>query len=165
MKNKKAKFSFLFNKFYNRLLNYALRIIKDKDASEDLVQETFIKLWEKIETIGIENPSIESYLIVILKNKIIDNHRKNKSRANHHELYRLFSNIEIKIDDDWELSQKIEIIYATLPPKTVEIFQLSRNKGLTYKEIAIHKDVSIKTVELHISKALGVFRQGLKDFL
>jgi RNA polymerase sigma-70 factor (family 1) len=165
MENKKAKFSFLFEKYYNSLLNYTFKIVKDKDVCEDLVQETLIKLWDKIETIQPQDRSIESYLIVTLKNKIIDNHRKNKSRAKHKELHGSFTPIETKIDNEWELSEKIETIYATLPSKTLDIFQLSRNKGLTYKEIANHRNVSIKTVELHISKALDVFREGLKDYL
>jgi RNA polymerase sigma factor (sigma-70 family) len=165
MENKKAKFSFLFEKYYNSLLNYSFKIVKDKEVCEDLVQETLIKLWEKIETIQPENRSIESYLIVTLKNKIIDNHRKNQSRRKHNELHRLFFDIETEINSEWELSQKIETIYTTLHKKTLDIFQLSRDKGFTYKEIAMHKKISIKTVELHISRALNAFRQGLKDYL
>ena len=61
--------------------------------------------------------------------------------------------------------QQIERIYTNLEEKTLDIFKLSRNEGLTYKEISIKNNISIKTVELHISKALKVFRDGLKDYL
>ena len=162
---KKDRFSFLFEKHYKRLLNYSLKTLGDKHSCEELVQETFIKLWQHIEKINPEDRSIESFLIVTLKNKIIDNHRKNQSREKHNKLYNLYSCIETEIDSEWELCQRIEAIYRTLNKKTLDIFQLSRDKGLTYKEIAIRKKISIKTVELHISKALNAFREGLKDYL
>lgn len=165
MENKKDIFSFLFDKHYKRLLNYSLKTLKDKDICEELVQETFIKLWQNIEKINPDDRSIESFLIVTLKNKIIDNHRKNQSRDKHNKLYKLYSGVETEIDNEWELYQEVEAIYTTLHKKTLDIFQLSRDKGLTYKEIAMHKKISIKTVELHISKALNAFRQGLKDYL
>lgn len=159
------KFSNLFDKHYRRLFNYSFKMIKDSDVSEELVQETFIKLWENYETINNSSRSIESFLIVTLKNKIIDNYRKNKTREKHSNLYSINSNLQIDIENEWELHQQIDKIYDSLHPKTFEIFKLSRNSGLTYKEIAFKKNISIKTVELHISKALTSFRKGLNDYL
>jgi RNA polymerase sigma-70 factor (ECF subfamily) len=165
LQHKKNKFSLLFDKHYKRLFNYSFKMIKKKDLSEELVQETFIKLWENFENINDSNRSIESFLIVTLKNKIIDDYRKNKTRDKHTNLYTLHANLQEEIDNEWEISQQIDVIYAELHPKTLEIFQLSRDKGLTYKEISIQKNISIKTVESHISKALNTFRKGLKDYL
>jgi len=161
----KKKFSNLFDKHYRRLFNYSLKVIKDKDISEEIVQETFIKLWENFEKIHNSSRSVESFLIVTLKNKIIDNYRKDKTREKHTNLYSLNSALQNNIDNEWELYQQIDEIYASFPPKTLEIFQLSRDKGFTYKEIASNKNISIKTVELHISKALKSFKRGLKDYL
>ncbi len=140
-------------------------MLKEKDVSDEMVQETFIKLWENFENINNSTHSIESFLIVILKNKIIDNHRKSQTRNKHTNLYSLNSIIQDRIDNEWEISQQIEIIYNSLNSKTIQIFKLSRDNGLTYKEIATDKNISIKTVELHISKALVAFRKGLKDYL
>ncbi|MEX0314994.1 MAG: RNA polymerase sigma-70 factor [Allomuricauda sp.] len=162
---KKEYFSELFDAHYPRLFNYANKVLGEEDIAEELVQETFIKLWENVEGVSKNSRSIESYLIVTLKNKIIDFYRKEQVRKKHMDLYRLNKdNLEL-IDTEWEVTIQIERVYQTLPQKTVEIFKLSRNKGLSYKEIAEQKNISIKTVELHISKALSAFKEGLKNFL
>ncbi|WP_282080466.1 RNA polymerase sigma factor [Aquimarina algiphila] len=161
---KEAKFSNLFDRHYNRLYNYAFKVLKETDLSEELVQETFIKLWGNFEHIKESERSIESFLITTLKNKIIDDYRKKQTREKHTNLYALNTSIETHIDKQWELVQRIEDIYTTLEQKTTDIFKLSRDKGLTYKEISKQKGISIKTVELHISKALTAFKNGLKDY-
>ena len=161
---KEAKFSNLFDRHYTRLYNYAFKILKETDLSEELVQETFIKLWENFENIKESDRSIASFLITTLKNKIIDDHRKKQTRTKHTNLYALQTTIETQIDKEWELVERIETISTTLELKTTEIFKLSRDKGLTYKEISEQTGISVKTVELHISKALTAFKKGLKDF-
>jgi len=165
VRTKKKKFSLLFDKYYKSLFNYALKVIECRDAAESLVQETFIKLWENIENIKENERSIESYLITVLKNKIIDDYRKNQTQKRHYNLYKLNNELTTDIDSQWELEKEIEKIYNSLPQKTSDIFKLSRDKGLTYVEIATLKKISIKTVEFHISKALYTFKNGLKDYL
>ncbi len=162
---KEGKFSNLFDLFYNKLYNYAFKLVKERDLAEELVQEAFIKLWENFEHIKDSERSIESFLITTLKNKIIDNYRKQQTREKHTNLYTLNTTTETQIDKQWELMQRIEDIYTTLEQKTIDIFKLSRDKGLTYKEISEQKEISVKTVELHISKALAAFKNGLKDYL
>lgn len=164
-KDKKGKFSALFDKFYLRLFNYAYKVLNEKEVAEELVQETFIKLWENFSKISSDHRSIESYLIVTLKNKIIDYHRKNVVREKHINLFTLNKTNEEQLNTDWELIKAIDNVYASLQTKTIEIFRSSRDKGLSYKEIAIKMDISVKTVELHISKALSAFKKGLKDYL
>ena len=163
--SKKEDFSILFDKHYNRLFSYALKVVGDKDTSSELVQETLIILWNKINTIKNDDRSMEAFLIVTLKNKIIDHHRKNQVRDKHINLYTLNKGFQVEMENEWELIKKIDSIYASLNSKTTEIFKLSRDKGHTYKEIANLKNISIKTVEFHISKALIAFKKGLKDYL
>jgi len=162
---KEARFSILFDKHYKRLYRYTYKTLDNESIAEEIVQETFIKLWENFDTIKQSERSIESFLIVTLKNKIIDDYRKNKTRQKHNDLYKLKVSIETEIDKEWELLQQIDIIYTTLEEKTLEIFKLSRDQGLTYKEISKKNNISVKTVELHISKALTAFRVGLKEYL
>lgn len=160
-----AQFSILFDKQYKRLYNYAYKLLNDTSNSEELVQDAFIKLWEHYPKIDKSHRAIESFLIVTLKNKIIDHFRKNQTREKHTNLYRLNADILSEINTQWDLLQQIDIIYENLEQRTRDIFKLSRNEGLTYKEISIKKNISIKTVELHISTALIAFREGLKDYL
>ncbi len=161
---KKKRFSKLFNKYYKKLYNYAFKVTKEKIISEEVVQDSFIKLWENFEKIKEVDRSIEAYLMITLKNKIIDYYRKSQTQIKHINLYTDNKETELNIDAQWELTDKIDLIYSKLPEKTVEIFKLSRDKGLTYQEISVHKNISIKTVELHISKALTTFRKDLKEY-
>ncbi|MDR7128006.1 RNA polymerase sigma-70 factor (ECF subfamily) [Algoriphagus sp. 4150] len=163
--DQEAQFSILFDKHYQRLYNYAYKLLNDIYTSEEFVQETFIKLWEHYHKIDKSHRAIESFLIVTLKNKIIDHFRKNQTREKHNNLYSLYSDILTETNTQWDLLQQIDIIYENLEQKTRDIFQLSRNEGLTYKEISVKKNISIKTVELHISTALIAFRKGLKEYL
>jgi len=162
---KKDKFSLLFDNHYSRLYNYAFKMLKEKDMAEEIVQETFIKLWKNFEDIKNSKRSVSSFLIVTLKNTLIDHYRKDKVREKHTKLYSLHTTIQEEIDNEWEISECITQVYAKLPSNTLEIFQLSRDKGLSYKEIAVEREISIKTVESHISKALSVFRIELKEYL
>ncbi|WP_233897870.1 sigma-70 family RNA polymerase sigma factor [Tenacibaculum piscium] len=161
----KVDFSALFDTHYEKLYNYAIKIVKDESISNDLLQETFIKLWENIDSMKINHRSIESFLIITLKNKIIDHFRKENVKNKHLNLYVLNKDIEEEINNEWDLLKTIEDIYTLLPQKTIEIFKLSRDKGHTYAEIASIKNISIKTVEAHISKALQVFKKELVNFL
>ncbi|WP_215046686.1 sigma-70 family RNA polymerase sigma factor [Tenacibaculum dicentrarchi] len=161
----KVDFSALFDTHYEKLHNYTIKIVKDESISNDLLQDTFIKLWENIDSMKINHRSIESFLIITLKNKIIDYFRKESVKKKHLNLYVLNKDIEEEINNEWDLQKKIEEVYTLLPQKTTDIFKLSRDKGYTYSEIASIKNISIKTVEAHISKALQVFKKELVNFL
>ncbi|WP_370408761.1 sigma-70 family RNA polymerase sigma factor [Tenacibaculum dicentrarchi] len=161
----KVDFSALFDTHYEKLYNYTIKIVKDESISNDLLQDTFIKLWENIDSMKINPRSIESFLIITLKNKIIDYFRKESVKKKHLNLYVLNKDIEEEINNEWDLQKKIEEVYTLLPQKTTDIFKLSRDKGHTYSEIASIKNISIKTVEAHISKALQVFKKELVNFL
>ena len=163
--SKKERFSTLFDQYYGKLYRFALKSTRETDLSEELVQETFIKLWEHFENIDNVDRSIESYLIMTLKNKVIDLYRKTQSREKHINHFSLLQNKQIEIDDQWELNEQIDAVYASLDHKTREIFLLSRDQGLSYKAISEVKNISVKTVEAHISKGLAAFREGLKLYL
>ena len=163
-KTEKNTFSKIFDTHYEKLFNYSIKVLKEKDAADELVQETFIRLWEKIENID-EGHEIEPFLFAILKNKIIDYYRRNSTRKKYEQLYSNKKEFQQSLNNEWEILELLETIYSSLGTKTLEIFRLSRDRGLTYKEIASQKNVSIKTVELHISKALTILRKQLRSYL
>ena len=164
-KSNRNSFSEIFDSNYARLFRYSIKVLKDKDAADELVQETFIKLWEKMKNTDIENQSIEALLITILKNKIIDNYRRDSTRKKYERLYCDEKEFQQAINNEWEILELLETVYSSFETKTLEIFRLSRDQGLTYKEIASQKNISIKTVELHISKALVILRKRLVRYL
>ncbi|MGG8497995.1 RNA polymerase sigma factor [Tenacibaculum sp. TC6] len=172
LKNKDQKvFSSFFNNMYPKLFSIAYNSINNKDACLNIVQETFSKFWFVLQDITPEKGYMEAYLIKILKNKIIDYYRKN----NENQIYLDDLSIETmpvcQIYPDEELEQQ-EVIYKmtsiaieNLPESIKDIFILSKLKGFTYKEIARDKNISVKTVEAHITKAFKILKKDLKKFL
>ncbi|WP_103865048.1 RNA polymerase sigma factor [Aquimarina sp. I32.4] len=166
-KNQKA-FSSFFDKYYSRLFSIAFKSISDREECAAILQETFSKFWSKLDDIKPEKKYMESYIVRILKNKIIDYYRKKKNKFIYlDELSFEIEDIHEEHSNDLneEIYQKIQIIIENLPPKVRDVFCLSRMNGYTYPEIAKEKNISIKTVEAHITKALKILRQDLKKYI
>ena len=168
LKNRNRKsFTVFFNTMYPKLLSIAYKSVSKKDTCSNIIQETFTSFWNKIETINPEKRYMESYLIRILKNKITDYYRNNNS--NIISLEEIGVEVEtyaeeFDFDSDTKILNKIEIAIEKLPLKIKNVFILSKFKGYTYREIAQEKNISIKTVEAHVSKALKVLRAELKSY-
>jgi len=163
--NEKA-FEILFHKYYRYLCLYATKIINDDSAAEEIVQDFFVKIWEKRETISIET-SFKNYLFRSVKNLCINYIQHNKTKLRYAQ--KVISEVENHFSDDdsfpeIELSQKIEESINSLPEKRKEIFRLSRQEGLKYHEIATKLNISIKTVETQMSLAIKTLRDKLKNY-
>jgi RNA polymerase sigma-70 factor (ECF subfamily) len=165
-KGDEKAFETLFHKYYRYLCMYATKIINDDSSAEEIVQDFFVKLWEKREKLNIET-SINNYLFRSVKNLCINYIQHNKTKLRYAK--NVLSEIEKNISDDSnfteiDLSKKIEESIDSLPEKRKEIFRLSRQEGLKYHEIAQKLNVSIKTVETQMSLAIKTLREKLKDY-
>lgn len=147
----------IFDENYSPLCNYANAIVKDKHMAEDIVQTVFIQLWENEKIFHLETP--ESYLLKCVRNKCI-NHLKRPQRKN-----EILMEVLPDIGKEEKQSLKDEDIMALLhffadklPPKMRQVFLMSRQQGMTYKEIAQDLDVSIKTIENQMGSALKKLR-------
>jgi RNA polymerase sigma-70 factor (family 1) len=156
----------IFRSYYERLCHYANMWLKDMDASEEVVQNTFVKLWEKRDSIKVEL-SVKSYLYRAVYNASINEikHQKVKDNYanmhnNHEPSNELHSQSELK-----ELESRIEKALKSLPEQCRLIFQMSRYQDLKYREIADILNISIKTVENQMGKALKMMRMNLSDYL
>ena len=160
--NDKRALKELFDQYFNMLCNIALRYTRDKDTAKDVVQSVFIKFWEKRSQLNITS-SEKSYLCRMTVNESISYLRKEKKHF-HGELAFDMSD-QNNTEKDVIQAEKVQTIHqaiATLPPRCQLIFKLSRFEEMTYKEIAAQLDISQKTVEHQMGKALRILRELLK---
>lgn len=154
----------IFNEYHRKLFGFAISYLKDADEAYDLVQEVFISLWENRGKID-DAQYFDAFLFTIARNKIISIFRKKASDSKYRDY--LYANT---LTYDYEVEKAIEFnelnesyreIVNQLPPKRKEIFLMSRDKGLSHKEISEIKCISEKTVEDHITKALAFIKENL----
>jgi RNA polymerase sigma-70 factor (ECF subfamily) len=166
---------FLFKEYYICLCSYARRFVGRKDIAEEIVSETFFKLWENRGNIIITN-SVKSYLFKAVANNSLLYLRELKKQEILTGYFgeTSFENIgfdEIPEDtaDVWfqdeDISLKIEEAVRQLPQQQQKAFRLKRFQGRKNYEIAEIMGLSLKTVEMHLSKAMLNLRQKLKAFM
>jgi len=160
-------FSDVFSAYYKDLVFFAYSFTHELSSAEDIVQDTFVKLWEDHEKLNV-TVSLKSILLKTIQNKCIDWHRHKKIVTNH-STYIINNSPLYEYDTDnyilrSELEGRIEKALAILPEKVREAFEMNRYEGLKYQEIAVKLNVSIRTVEVRISKALELLRKSLVDF-
>lgn len=164
-KSDEKAFESLFHQYYGLLCAYATKMLNDKDAAEELVQDFFVKLWEKRESLSVEI-SVNNYLYRSVKNLCINYINHNKIKQNY--AWRVSENSKSQIDEEFEfpetdLFDKIEAGINALPEKRREIFRLSRRDGLKYQQIAEKLHISVKTVETQMSLAFKSLREQLRN--
>ncbi|WP_372648936.1 RNA polymerase sigma factor [Draconibacterium sp.] len=168
-----SAFKDVFRLLYPRLKGYCKLFISDDNKVEDLIQETFITLWEKRNSIKPDR-SIESYLFVILRNNCLNFLRNEKleqtsSSVNIEEvselqyLYQIdFLGKEEKSLEE-QLVESFQVAVDELPDKMRQVFTLCKIEGKKQKEVAEEMGISIKMVEKHIAKAKEQIRKKLVD--
>ncbi|NOR74785.1 MAG: RNA polymerase sigma-70 factor [Draconibacterium sp.] len=163
--NEKA-FEKLFHKYYGHLCLFASRILQDDNSAEEIVQDFFVKLWEKRNKLTIET-SVKSYFFSSVKNLCLNHIQHNKTKLRYAQTI-LSDNLNNQTEDDSfteiNLAEKIKESIQLLPNKRREIFRMSREDGLKYREIAEKLNISIKTVEKQMGLAIKTLREKLKDY-
>jgi RNA polymerase sigma-70 factor, ECF subfamily len=162
-------FELLFRKYYVRLCGFSNKFLSDPEEAREVAQEAFIKIWEGREDIDPEN-SLKSYLFKIAQNLSLNILRKKKIETRYLEIFKqvYIEHSDFSVYDSLlvqELEDKIAAAVNTIPPKCKRVFELSRIEGLKYNQIAEILNISVKTVEAQISKALSILRIELKDYL
>ncbi len=159
---KNTQFEELFHLFYSPLCNYVRKVMGNDFLAEDLVQNLFIELWEKNEFDTIMN--VEKYLLRSVKYKCIDHFRKQKNNRSV-ELNKISFDLSESASEitEKDIEPLLHYYAAKLPPKTRQVFLLSRESKLTYKQISEKLGVSIKTIENQMGNALKQLRILLKE--
>jgi len=159
-------FQTLFRKFYSSLCQYARQFLNDSESAEEAVQDMFVKIWERRTVLNID-ASVRHYFFRAIRNQCLNQIQHEKIKKQYAGKVLESSSQEIDPGHFYlevDLIERIEKSIEALPPKRKEIFRLSREQGLKYKEIADTLNISIKTVEAQMGLALKHLRTELKDF-
>lgn len=165
--NDQSAFQSVFKDNYAAVCKTIRRFIRETNTVEDLAQDVFVRFWEKRHKIEIKT-SIGAYLYRMAINEALTYIRKQKRFQEDNIDDFSFSSNESSTDqvmEGEELKVKIKRAIDSLPPKCRTVFLLSRYEELSYKEIAAKLEISVKTVENQMGKALRVMREKLKDHL
>ena len=169
-------FNTLYNEYYLRFIRFAEGYLKDEAVAEDFVSEAFTAFWENRATLS-PGTVPQAYVLTIVKNKCLNHLRHIQIRQrvtreiNEQAEWRLSVSINTleACNPDFLFSEEIQhiidITLNRLPQKTRRIFVLNRYEGLSYKDISEKMNLSVKTIEFHLSKALAHLRLSLKDFI
>ena len=161
-------FENLFHEHYEILCRFGLKWVQDPDQVEEIVQEAFVGIWEKRDSLNITG-SFRSYLFAAIRNACLNYIKHMKVRAEHQTYVQAITNPNLdsadKLLEASELQKAINKAVDELPDRCRAVFKLSREEGKKYSEIAEELDISIKTVENQMGKALKTLRIELKDYL
>jgi len=163
-----SAFEVVFRELFQPLVHYAMRFLKEQEASEEVVQEAFFAIWEKRSTLDIHT-SLKSYLYRSVHNRCLNliKHigiREDYKVWNEQEREGQEAQFEGELGAT-ELQLRINTAIEALPPERQKVFRMSRFEGLKYQEIADQLNISVKTVENQMGKALKALRASLADYL
>ena len=162
----KGAFEQVFDEYFEALVRYAYRFLETVEESEEVVQEIFVKFWERCETLSRDS-TIKYYLYRAVHNECLNvlKHKGVKDAYSQHVVAFMESSEEMHLEEDNDDERKALLLkeIEQLPPRCAEIFKLNRMEGLRYQEIADYLNISIKTVEVQIGKALKTLRERLVE--
>ena len=166
--NDEKAIELLFDRFFDYLCAVVYRILHDYEAARDVVQDIFLDLWKKREALQI-NTALRPYLRRAAVNRGINYLKRKRIVVNDDEdaAMEIVSNApsgQAHLEKN-ELETRIYEVIESLPPKCKLVFGMSRFENMSYQEIADALDISIKTVENQISKALKILRNEVHLFL
>lgn len=160
-------FQLIFETYYSSLCHFAMQFLYDRDQCEEVVQDLFLTIWEKRKILDVEI-SLKHYLFRSVRNQCLNHLKHEKIKKLHAEKLRDALMSE-DAPGDYFISREtifhIEEGINSLPEKRREIFRLSREEGLKYREIAEKLKISVKTVEIQMGHALKSLREKLKSFV
>ena len=161
---KEAVVESLFRDNFEALSRLAMKYIGDFDNSKDIVHEVFISFWQKFDALPADT-QYKGYLFTAVRNKSLNYLRDRKKHSNIVDAELQTSPEDENSLEVQELAREIDYAMNLLPERCRKVFELSRFEGMKYGQIADQLEISIKTVEAQMSKALRLMREHLKDFL
>ena len=166
--NDKGAFTIVFTQYYKDLVTFSFGFVRNINTAEEIVQEVFIKLWENRASLIIDR-SLKSYLLKSVQNRSLNwlQHLRVQSQFDSYTKdHQVLSDNET---ENYILHSELEFnlhkVLNKIPEEFAQAFRMNRFDNLSYLEIAQKLGVSIRTIEVRISKALSFLRDELKEFL
>jgi RNA polymerase sigma-70 factor (ECF subfamily) len=162
-----AAFDTLFRTHYARLVGVAQAMLHDRAAAEEIAQEVMLELWRRRETLTVET-SLRAYLFRATRNRSLNQIRRQRVERRGEPFAAPESSIAPPADShlvEQEIDAALRRALEHLPARCREVFELSRVHGLKYAEIARVLEISVKTVEAQMGKALRIMREQLAPWL
>lgn len=166
-KNNEKAFEFLYRKYWAKVYNFTKLYITSVSDAEEIVHEVFVKLWEARMFVN-EDKNFDGFLFIITRNLIFNRSRKSFNQVFYQVTIAESMEETYNVEDELaasDLRNHINSLIELMPPRRQEIFRLSREKQLSYKEIAELLDISEKTVEHHIADALKFLKRNMELYL
>ena len=165
-KQDKTAFRALFDRYYPSLLGTGINLLKDKEVAKDVVQDVFLQIWKNREKLQI-NTSLEAYLKRAVINRSLNKIRSRKGNTGTEELkYEQVNEPSAQEElEGGDVKKALDRGLRKLPERCRLIFTLKRIEGMSQKEIASQLDISTKTIENQMTKALKVLKEELRPFL
>lgn len=158
----------IYNRFKKPLFAFLWKRLPNKEEVLDIIQDVFLNLWLKRAEISFKS-SLSAYMFTSVRNRLLDRIAHENVKQKYIDSFKDFitafdASTDFLVRSN-EMSKKIKEELLKLPPRTREVFELSRLSHLTRKEIALKLNISEETVKNHIHKALRILRLTLKSFL
>ncbi|MCI0690974.1 RNA polymerase sigma-70 factor [candidate division KSB1 bacterium] len=156
-------FKVLYYRYFEALFRFLWRQTSDEELAKDLLQEVFSRVWKNRENLDPQQ-SIKSYLYRIGHNLVIDHRRQSAHKPEHLE-NNPANEPAYFVEENFDLHEKVQTAVKALPEPVRLVFTMNRFDGIKYAEIAAMLNISVKTVEARMSKALAILREKLAPFL
>ncbi|WP_437368326.1 RNA polymerase sigma factor [Maribacter litoralis] len=163
-----AAYDYFFKKYYNELCNYLFAICGNTELAEEIAQQSFINFWEKRKKIEIKKNRLKPYFFRMAYNLFIDSKRNENKKSQFLENLKKEAYSEVVELDNVQFEHRLKLVQneiENLPDQCRKVFLLGKKHGMKYKEISEQLHISVKTVEVHMSKALKRLRTQLTIFL
>ncbi len=160
-------FEAIFRQWYEAVVRSANRVLRDVGVAEELSQDVFLELWRRRDALAPDS-SVAGYLMQAVRNRALNHLRHLAVQRKSAVFVEALSEPAEQADalaQATELEQALVRAIAELPPRTREVFVMSRERGMRYSEIAEALGVSVKAVEANMSRALRILRDQLASFL
>lgn len=161
-----AAFKQIYHRYWDKLLYLAGKKLQDVQEAENVVQDIFLSMWDRRAELDVRS-TLEGYLVVSVKYRVL-NVLATQQRLKQYQEVTRGNNLENTTTESFAGIKEIQSLLALLTDKLPEKCRLAyklRNEGFSHREIAGHMEISEKTVENHIGRALKELRLGLRQLI